>query len=179
MVASISDTDLSEARANVVDFKDCNPPEGCTKCVRASALGAELTDEQLHNLCRVVEVTRLRKGEVIISEGEIDDRLYAIAAGQMEICRQSDRGREISLQSFGPGKIIGELAFLEGLKRTATVRAKEDACVVSLQRDRLEELLSADPWLVYRIMRAIVRSAHGTVDNLDTAYSDFMRYVSG
>lgn len=178
MVASRS-VDLSARGPSAVFGKDCNPPESCINCIRASALGAELTDEQLHTLRDVVEVHMLSKGEILISEGECDDHLYAIASGELEICRASDRGREISLQRLGPGSLTGELGFLEGLKRTATVRAKQDVCIVSLHRDRLEGLLAVDPWLAYRIMRAVVRSAHGTVGNLDTAYADFVRFVSG
>ena len=142
-------------------------------------MGAELTDEQLRTLCDIIEVKMLSKGETLISEGEYDDHLYAIAAGEMEVFLRSDGGREVSVQRLRQGSLTGELAFLEGLKRTATVQAKEDVCVVFLHRDRLEGLLSVDPLLVYRVMRAVVRSAHRKVGNLDTAYTDLTRYVLG
>ena len=102
MVASRS-VDISARGPSAVFGKDCNPPENCINCIRASALGAELTDEQLHTLRDVVEVHMLSKGEILISEGECNDHLYAIASGELEICRASDRGREISLQRLGPG----------------------------------------------------------------------------
>ncbi len=178
MAGSSSGVALGGSGLRGIGGKDCNPPGSCTSCVRASALGAELTDEQLRILCNIVEVKMLSKGEILISEGEYDDHLYAIAAGEMEILLRSDRGRELSVKRVRQGSLTGELAFLEGLKRTATVRATEDACcVISLHRDRLEGLLSVDPSLVYRIMRAVVRSAHRTVGNLDTAYTDLTGYV--
>jgi CRP/FNR family transcriptional regulator, cyclic AMP receptor protein len=66
------------------------------------------------------------------------------------------------------------------LKRTATVRAASDhCCIYALQRGKLESLLSADPLLVYNVMRAIVRSAHRTVGRMDVAYADLMQYIGG
>jgi CRP-like cAMP-binding protein len=132
-------------------------------------------------LVDALEVRRLSKNEVLISEGEHDDYLYAIASGRFEIIRRGDSGHEVVLHRLGPGDITGELAFLDGLTRTATVRAAsdEDSCVLCLHRDRLESLLSVDPSLVYKVMRAIIRSAHRTVGNLDTSYTDLTRYVLG
>jgi CRP-like cAMP-binding protein len=72
------------------------------------------------------------------------------------------------------------LAFLDGLERTATVTAAEDgACVIALRRTGLESMLSADPHLVYSVMRAILRSAHRTVGKMDATYLDMMRYIQG
>lgn len=159
----------------------CDPPKSCPACVQATALGAELSEDQLRRLFDVLEVRKLSKDEVLISEGDYDDQLYAIARGEFEICRKGDAGRDVVLCRLGPGSITGELAFLDGLKRTATVRAATDgeSCVVCVNRAQLESLLSEDPELVYKVMRAILRSAHRTVGNLDTAYMDFVRYVSG
>jgi CRP-like cAMP-binding protein len=72
------------------------------------------------------------------------------------------------------------LAFLDGLKRTATVKAvNNESCVIALRRQQLESLLSVDPSLVYKVMRAVVRSAHRTVNQMDATYTDLMRYISG
>lgn len=147
--------------------------------LRASALGAELTEEELQVLCDVAEVRSFSGGEILISDGEYDDQLYALASGQLEVYRAGKGVGEISLQLVEPGQIIGELGFIEGLKRTASVRAKGDSCVISLRRDSVESLIENHPWVVYKVMRAIVRSAHGTVNNLDTAYADMVHYVTG
>jgi CRP-like cAMP-binding protein len=181
MTVSNSGHDVGAGMTAPISGKVCDPPHSCPACVKASALAAELTEEQLRMLFDELEVRRLSKNEVLISEGEYDDRLYAIASGQFEICRGGDSGREVVLHSFGPGNITGELAILDGLTRTAMVRAAsdEDSCVVCLHRDRLESPLSVDPSLVYKVMRAIIRSAHRTVGSLDTAYTDFTRYVLG
>ncbi len=180
MSSSETGHDIGMSTRGATGGKICDPPRTCPNCVQASALATELTEDQLRTLFDVVEIRRLSKGEILITQGEYDDHLYAIARGEFEISRRSDAGREVVLHRLGPGNITGELAFLDGLTRTATVRAatEEESCVVCLHRDRLESLLSVDPSVVYKVMRAIIRSAHRTVGNLDTAYMDFVRYVS-
>ena len=157
----------------------CNPPTYCKDCLSASALATELTADQVRALFDVVEVRKLSKNEILISEGEYDDHLYALAKGELEISRAGERDQEV-LVRLRPGSIAGELAFLDGLKRTATAKALNDeCCVIALRREQLETLLSVDPSLVYKVMRAVVRSAHTTVNKMDATYTDLMRYISG
>lgn len=179
MVESRQTADLAQREINRGGPQVCNPPTYCRGCLAASSLATELTADQLDALFNVVEVRKLSKNEVLISEGNDDDHLYALAKGELEISRAGARGQEV-IGRLVPGSIVGELAFLDGLKRTATVKAVNDeCCVIILHRQQLESLLSVDPWLVYKVMRAIVRSAHRTVDKMDTTYSDLMHYISG
>lgn len=171
--------DLAQREINRGGPQVCNPPTYCRDCLSASALATELTADQLHALFDVVEVRKLSKNEILISEGEYDDHLYALAKGELEISRAGERGQEV-LVRLRPGSITGELAFLDGLKRTATVKAvNNESCVIALRRQQLETLLSVDPSLVYKVMRAVVRSAHRTVNKMDATYTDLMRYISG
>jgi CRP-like cAMP-binding protein len=164
--------------ASALDQHECNPPHACIGCLAASGLGAELTQEQIGRLFEVADVRRLSKGEVLISEGEFDNKLYAVAKGEFEVTR-GDGANRVPLARLGPGTLTGELAFLDGLKRTATVSADQDgSCVIALDRGGIESLL-ADAELVYKVMRAILRSAHRTVGKMDSTYSDMMHYIQG
>ena len=156
--------------------KDCNPPGSCINCVRASALGADLTDEQLHTLCDVVAIGMLSKGETLISEGELDGHLYAVAVGELEVLGPAGDGRGEAPRRLGPGSLAGELALLEGPRPTATLRATEDACLISLHRDELEGLVAVDPSLAYRIMRAVARSAHCKEGDLEGSDAESARH---
>lgn len=143
-----------------------------------SSLGAELTPDELNTLAGSVELRRFAKGEVLISEGAADDHLYAIVQGIFSASRGGRRGQE-RLGMLEPGMLTGELAFIDGLKRTATVTAESDeCCVLGLRRAKLESLLSSHPALVYKVMRAVVRSAHRTVSMMDGVYTDLMNFIS-
>jgi CRP-like cAMP-binding protein len=158
---------------------ECSPPAGCVPCLAATALAAGLSQQQLDTLFGAVEVKKLARDEILFSEGDTDDHLYAIARGNFTIVQQGASGPEV-LTSMGAGCILGELAFLDDLKRTATVQAGDsESCVVGLRRSELESLLPKDPELVYKVMCAIVRSAHGIVGSIDRANSELMHYVRG
>jgi CRP/FNR family cyclic AMP-dependent transcriptional regulator len=158
----------------------CNPGSACLACMARSGLSAELTDSEIETLFNIANVRRLSKGEILVSEGDDANYLYSIARGEFDVTRYASGERELQLMRLGPGTITGELAFLDGLKRKATVRAAtDDSCVIELARENLESMLEADPRLVYKVMRAILRSAHKTVGTMDRTYIDLMSYVQG
>ncbi len=176
MEAGSGDAGLGAGLPSAVFGKDCNPPGGCINCVRASALGADLTDEQLRRLCDVVAIGMLSKGETLISAGELDGHLYAVAVGELEILGPAGEGNGEAPRRLGPGSLAGELAFLDSPRRTATLRAREDACLISLHRDELEGLAAVDPSLADRILRAVARSAHRKEGDPDASDAEPARH---
>jgi CRP-like cAMP-binding protein len=180
MVTSTMQSQVSRGKINPADLRICNPPKGCLDCLAASALAAELTADQLATLFDKVQVRKPAKKEVLVSQGDCDDHLYAVAAGEFEVSRKGARGQEI-LGKLGPGTTAGELAFLDGgVPRTASIEAATDGCcVITLRREDLESLLFVDPSLVYQVMRAIVRSVHRTAGKMEAVYSDLMHDISG
>jgi len=175
-----SNENYSGSHAHGADHQICDAPRACLGCLAVSGLGAELTDSQVKALFEIAELRRLSKGDVLIAEGEYDDHLFTIARGEFEVTRGEGADREVQLVRLGPGTITGELAFLDGLKRTASVRAVTDgSCVIALKRECLEPMLAVDPQLVYKVMKAILRSAHRTVGQMDKVYLDMVRYVQG
>ena len=78
-------------------------------------------DEALINQIANLSVNRsFRAGEVIFHRDEPGDYLYGVMSGQVRLTTQSSDGRELALNSQGPGEISGEIAFLDGGNRTAT-----------------------------------------------------------
>lgn len=179
MTAGKSDA-LRSARGGAGEHSHaCRATGVCIDCLAESTLAKELTESQIQTLSTIIEPRILSKGEVLITEGEHDDRLYSIVRGDIEVSLERGHNQEV-LAKIGPGNLIGELAFLDGLKRTATVSAISDqCCIYALHRSKLESLLESEPLLVYNVMRAIVRSAHRTVGTMDAVYADLMQYISG
>jgi CRP/FNR family cyclic AMP-dependent transcriptional regulator len=167
-------------RSSSGDTHVCNPPTACLACLARSGLSAELTDNEIEDLFKIADVRQLSKGEVLVSQGDDSNLLYSISKGSFAVTLRKTGDQEVELGRLGPGTITGELAFLDGLKRTATVKAATDnCCVISLDRKNLESLLEANPRLVYKVMRAILRSAHKTVGTMDKSYLDLINYIQG
>jgi CRP/FNR family cyclic AMP-dependent transcriptional regulator len=154
----------------------CESADPCVECLARSSVAAELADDQVDALFRIARIRRLSKGDVLISEGESHGPLFVVARGELEVAGNSG----ISLARLGPGMMAGQLTFVDGLKRTATVTASRDGtCVFAIERSDIESMLKTDPLLVYRVMRAILRSATATVDDMNKEYAQSLRYIRG
>ena len=144
--------------------------------VRASALAAELSEDQRGVLAGAMVVRDLADGDVLIREGGSDNSVYVVVSGALTVARQS--GSEwIQLHVLTKGDLANELGFMDGRPHYAALRAAGPTRVLSLERQKLESLLARDPILVYRVMRAILRVVHVILNRLAMHASELSNYV--
>ncbi|MBU6475427.1 MAG: EAL domain-containing protein [Alphaproteobacteria bacterium] len=97
----------------------------------------------------------IRKGDILIREGERGDSAYILETGSVEILILRD-GTLMQIGTRGPGSIIGEMAMIDDKPRTATIRALEDCTVMEISRAEFTHRVeSADP-IVKMVMRVIL-----------------------
>jgi predicted CoA-binding protein/signal transduction histidine kinase len=105
---------------------------------------ADLPDDDLERLCQMVEVVRLPAGQELFAEGSPGDRAYIIESGELEIMKMSGN-RPVLLAVRKRGDVIGEIALLEDVPRTATARARTDSMLYAIHQEQFEQLLAASP----------------------------------
>lgn len=93
-------------------------------------------------------------GEVIISQGEPGDCMYVVQEGLVEVCVEKD-GKTIPLAVRGEGEFIGEMAIFEREVRSATVRAKGQARVLTIDKKNFLHRIHEDPSLAFRIVQVM------------------------
>jgi CRP-like cAMP-binding protein len=82
-------------------------------------------------------------GQVLLREGDVADVVYVILSGAVRVYRRNgptNQDAVVELAKLGPGDVIGELAPILGMRRTATVQALEPTQVVTLSIDKLKTL---------------------------------------
>src|SRR5258705_4997886 len=67
-----------------------------------------------------------KAGSALFSEGEEGDGLYVIDKGLLKIVVKSPTGEERIVTILGPGAIVGELAIIDGLPRSASAVVMQD-----------------------------------------------------
>jgi len=118
-----------------------NAKTGIKEFLAGVPLLSGMSDEDLARLGETVEEVTLPSGQRLFSEGDEGDRAYILQQGEIEIIKDSS-GREVLLAVHeDPGVVIGEMAVLEEIPRTATVRARTDARLLSIHKDEVDRLL--------------------------------------
>jgi len=89
-------------------------------------------------------------------------------------------GREVVLAIRGAGELIGEMAVLGGIRRTATAVAVDDVEVGSLSGDEFRTFLTEHPDVGLVLIRMLVRRlAEADRDRIDLATHDSIGRVAG
>jgi MFS family permease len=105
-------------------------PEREFRALRKLSVFAPLPIATVELLSRRVEHVRLEAGATVIREGDIGDRLYVIVEGRVGV---EAAGRVLGV--LGPGDVLGEIALLHSVPRTATATASADSLLFALGRD--------------------------------------------
>jgi CRP/FNR family cyclic AMP-dependent transcriptional regulator len=142
-----------------------------------SKLAAEMSGDQRAALAAVMTMRDLAQGEILVREGDIDDHLYVVASGVLGIVKAAGTPNEVILNAVSPGDVVGELSFLDGATRFASLTAMSETRVLGLSRGDLEGLLEKNPQLVYRVMRAIVRVVHDIQRRLSMQTAELTNYL--
>ncbi len=92
-------------------------------------------------LCELVVELELKTGEMLFAEGSPGERAYVIQEGELEILKMNNQ-REVLLAVRRSGEVIGEMALLESVPRTASVRARTDTLLLAVHHNQLDQLLN-------------------------------------
>lgn len=96
-------------------------------------------------------------GEVLFREGDAPDTVLLVLTGALEVFVERD-GRDLVLHRTLPGTILGELAVLCGMPRTASVRAVEPTTALEWTESAFRRLLLGNAFLSQRILGQSLRT---------------------
>ena len=113
-----------------------------------------------------MKVTTIGQGQTLFKEGAKCDVIYFIKSGQVEISRiDEETGKKIILKTLGPESVVGTMAFLLGLERSATaVCLTEVKCIEIKEAQRDVLLKQIPPWL--KSMWDLVGIIRGRMKNI-------------
>lgn len=147
------------------------------QALRSSRLAAELTDDQCATLARVCTLRSIKQGETLVREGTSDNHLYVLLHGTLGVIKNAGTPDAVMLNTLTAGDFAGELGFIDGTERYACLVALGQVEVLGLEREQLESLLHSDPDIVYRVMRAIIRTVHQIQRRLSMQSVELSNYI--
>jgi CRP-like cAMP-binding protein len=130
--------------------------------LRSVALFQACSRTELDRICSLTTERWARAGEVLTKLGEPGLEAFVIVEGAATATR---RGREIA--RLEPGSLFGELALLDGNKRTATVTADTNMILLSLSGTEFTSLLLLAPTVARKIISELGARLRRTDELLD------------
>jgi CRP-like cAMP-binding protein len=118
---------------------------------------AGLDDAEVEALSALGIVRKFTRGEVLMFQGEPDDRVMILRSGRAKVARVEHDGRELMLEIRDPGDLLGELAFIDGGPRVATVRALEPVEALVMPARTLRAHLETTPRIAVVLLEIVGR----------------------
>jgi len=98
-----------------------------------------------------------RDGEIVCSQGDVGECLYVVQEGELEVMVDQGGGGSVVLRVVGKDELIGEMAIFQREVRSATVRARGTARVLTLDKRNFLRRINEDPSLAFRIVETMAR----------------------
>jgi CRP-like cAMP-binding protein len=133
------------------------------EALRGVPFFADLTPEDLERLATIGGRKSYGAGEEIVRKDEQGVALFVILSGSATV---SAGGKTHTL---GPGEFFGEMALLEGAKRSATVTAAEPVEAMVLEATYFRPFLIKNPSVTVTILEGVTRRLREVQDRIDSA----------
>lgn len=130
------------------------------------ALFSALSEEQLEPLNRRCTKRTVRKNSIVLHEGDPALSLYVITSGHVKVFLSDEEGREIVLNTLGPGQYFGELALLDEEERSASVMCTETSTFLTLSKEDFLAALEEHAQLGYFLIKALARRVRSLSENV-------------
>lgn len=114
-----------------------------------------LSEHDISALSRHAVTRAYPKNTIIMNEGDLTDTLYIIVSGRVKVFLADEEGKEIVLDTQGPGEYFGEMVLDEG-PRSASVMTLEPCRFQVIPKDDVKALLQSHPDFALHLVRKLI-----------------------
>jgi CRP/FNR family transcriptional regulator len=126
----------------------------------------ELAEGDLRRVADVSVPRHFAAGQAVFHEGDDSDTCYIVEHGHARALREHADGRQITLATFGPGDIFGELAMFGDERRSATVEAIDELDVVGILGGDMRRLMREHPDIAVKLSISLGRRLRAANERL-------------
>jgi CRP-like cAMP-binding protein len=136
--------------------------------LRQVPLFAGVAPAKLKLLAFASDRVSYRAGEILFRQGDPGDAAYVILEGKADILAEANGGL-IKIAELADNAIVGEIAILCDVSRTATVRASGPIEALRIRKDDFLKLLADYPDMMFEILRSLAQRLTRTTSELTEA----------
>ena len=142
--------------------------------LRSIPLFSKIEPAKLKLLAFTSEQVEYMTGEVLFRQGDAGDAAYILLEGDADILVESPSG-PVRVAQLGKNDIVGEIAILCDVPRTATVAAASRLLTLRVSKDGFFNLVTQFPQVGVEIMHELASRLHHTTQQLTEASARLRR----
>jgi uncharacterized protein len=150
LVTDVAVTPMLFARTRLITLWDVVGLSLRQRLLRESPFFKDLTAWQAKKIILASQITKAAAGERIIRQGDLGTTLYVVLEGQLEASVGEGAERRL-LTRIGVGDVLGEVAIVARMRRSADVTAVVDSRLLTLDAGSLRRLQRFSPFLASRL----------------------------
>lgn len=136
--------------------------------LRRVPLFQPIEPRRLKLLAFTSERLQFNPGQDVVTQGDPGDAAYIILSGEADVLINNN-GEMIPVARLADNAVIGEIAILTGVPRTATVRAVGDLTALRIGKETFFKLITDIPDIGMEIMKELARRLERTTAELQKA----------
>ena len=147
--------------------------------LRKIPLFSTLDDNEMNYLKNVAVKRSFPKNTILFSRGDESDALYLLYKGSAKAIINDETGKEIVLSTIGPGEYFGEISFLDGEARSATVMTREPVQVLIVYKNDFKKILFSNPDIVFRLLKELLKKLRRSTEQIESlAFMDVYKRIA-
>jgi CRP/FNR family transcriptional regulator, cyclic AMP receptor protein len=150
-----------------------------SKLLKEERFFADLTDTELEVMAKITSQKNFKTGETIFKESEEGQSLYVIRSGEVKASGSAPNGEVFTLTMLKDGDIFGQMSFIDGRPRSATIIAASDVNTIVMEKSDFEGIIDDNPRLIHKIMGKIVLNVHSILRGMNARYMEMINYMWG
>lgn len=116
----------------------------------------ELNPEELEKVSSISRIESFNPGDEVFAQGDQAHSVYVVQFGSVKI-QHNGKNDLVDVATLGTGSHFGEMAFVDGEARSATVSAIERAEIIRIDFDDLRQVIESHPSIAVKIYKSLAR----------------------
>lgn len=114
-----------------------------------------LNEQELQTIEKYMFFNKVEPGEFVFKEGEKGDYVCFVAAGALDVIKFNQHAQPVVITTLAKGGSIGEMALIDKLTRSASIRACTPTSLIVLTRKGFEMILKLHPDIGIKILKGV------------------------
>jgi CRP-like cAMP-binding protein len=139
---------------------------------------ARLKDKELKIIIKYMNLIEIIPGEIVFKEGDTGDYVCFVVDGTLDVVKKSKTGESIVISTLSKGGSIGEMAVIDELPRSATVKARTKSTLITLSQENFNYILAEHSTIGVKVLKGIARLLSMNLRKTSSRLADYMLPLS-